>query len=396
MQLDASVATIVGSRNQGVSKFGRQQLAHFLSHLNLRPVCLIRMLEVRPFAGTPDELADFIVSAWQSTYAGKMSVPQWSGDYFRWQLRLDEPDSAQRLKAVYRGEELVGTMLYVPMTFEMAGQHVQAAQASWLSVPAEHRGQGIGRMLHQAAQTQLRQEGLEFRLGYGYTGSKVSLGPGFWKKQAGDVSTVPRRAGFWGRLLDAGRAAAWNVNRGEAWLTGAARPFVFQPRRRNPGGIEIRPIKAEDIPVCLDLADRATEHCDLRLIWDADRLSRQLGLQGFGRALVAVENGVVRGCIGFHVLPIAGRTVEPIGILDLVFVSELSTAARNELLNSVLLEMHQEGAIMALKLRTGDYPTRTFLKPDWFLKPADMDVIITGTDTSMTIPPLRRLHVLWR
>ncbi|MEZ6060628.1 MAG: GNAT family N-acetyltransferase [Planctomycetaceae bacterium] len=355
------------------------------------------MYEARPFAGTPEELAKFVVGAWESTYAGKMPVPHWSGDYFRWQLRLDEPDSHENSIAVYEGDQPVGVMLQFPVMFEIAGRPCPGVQSSWLSVVPEHRGRGVATLLFDAAQAALLKQNLRLRLGFGYTGSRVSLGPRFWKRQRDRSATsFVGRAGFWVRVLDARRAAAWNVNLPESRLTSLAGPFLRLSRPRNRSGIIIRPAQHSDVPRCLELADVATRNCQLRLVRDADALERHLGLAGFSQALVAEERGQVRGCIAYHCIPIAGRTVERVGILDLVFLSELSKAGRTELLKSVLWRLRDEGAVLALKLRTGDYPAGTFLSRGWFCKPADSDVIVNWAQESEKIPRLRRMHVLWR
>lgn len=354
------------------------------------------MLQVQPFPGNADDLSQFIIGAWESTYAGRMSVPQWSGDYFRWQLGLDDPGGNNHIVSVCRNDVPVGVLLYFPVTFEVQGKQFQGTQASWLSVPAQYRGQGIARMLNERTQQVMRDQGLSFRVGFGYTGSRISLGPGLWKTLQGTSSNV-RRVGFWVRVLDAGRAAAWNVNRWERWGSAVSRPFLGPPKLRSQPGICIRPIQQNDLAQCVELADLATRHCDLRLLWDEHRLASHLGLHGFSKALVAEERGEVRGCIGYHILPVRGlNTIEKIGVLDLMFVSELSAAARTLLLDSVLQDLQRQGAILALKLRGGDYPDRTFLRWGWFCKPVDSDVIVSWSESPQTLPRIRRLHVLWR
>lgn len=354
------------------------------------------MFAVRPFDGTPEELSQFVISAWESTYAGTMAVPHWSGDYFRWQLRLDEPQSADRTLTIYDGETPAGTMLHFPMTFQIAGEVVEAAQASWLSVPPEYRGKGIAHLLSEETRKVLRAQGRRFKLGFGYFGSKKSLGVRFWKKAEGKSVSFGKRVGFWARVLNPLNAAKWNVNRWEGRLTGIVGPFLKLSKPGHTSGIQVRPVQAADVPRCLELAELATQPCEMRLIWDENRLARQLGIHGYSQALVAEEQGEVRGCIGYHVLPIHGMTLENVGVLDLVFISELSSRARTELLNTALWRLRELGCVVALKLRTGDYPTGTFLRWDWFCKPADSQVLITWTHQPEQLPPCRRLHILWR
>lgn len=354
------------------------------------------MFEFKPFQGSPDELSEFVISAWKSTYSGTMAVPHWSGDYFRWQLRLDEPDSADRTLTAYDGDRPAGALLHFPMTFEIDGEKVEAAQASWLSVPSEFRGKGIAHLLSEQTRKVLMQHGLKFKLGFAYYGSNKSLGLRFWKKEAGKSVTLGRKVGFWTRVLHPSKAAAWNVNRLEGRMTSLMKPFLKLQTPRSSPGVLIRPIEARDLPRCVELANLATRHCAVRIIWDENRLARQLGLQGFSHAFVAEEQGEVRGCIGFHVLPICGKTMENVGILDLTFLSELSWQARTELMNTTLHRLREFDSVVALKLRTGDYPSGTFLRWGWFCKPADSQLLITWAEESRNFPASKRLHILWR
>ncbi|MDA1231145.1 MAG: GNAT family N-acetyltransferase [Planctomycetota bacterium] len=354
------------------------------------------MFQVKPYQGTPEKLSEFIIAVWQSTYAGTMAVPHWSGDYFRWQLRLDEADAVDRAVCVYDGDQLAGAMMHFPMKFQIGGEFVEGAQASWLSVPVAYRGKGIANMLSEGTRELLRTQAREFKLGFAYYGSNKSLGLKFWKKTQGKSVSFGNRVGFWVRVLDPAKAAAWNVNSWEGRLTAFSSLFLQLPRRRETQSLLIRPIQPNDLPRCLQLAEFAARHCELRLIWDEDSLSRQLGINGFSEALVAEEHGELRGCIGYHVLPIYGKTLENVGVIDLVLTSELSAKARSELLNTALLRLRTLGSVVALKLRTGDYPTGTFLRWGWFWKPADSQVIITWADEIQQLPPVKRLHVLWR
>ena len=354
------------------------------------------MLEIRPFEGTADELSEFVVAQWQATYAGRLAVPRWSGDYFRWQLRMDEPEYRAHLIAAYEGTRLAGVVPFFPMQFSLAGEQFGASQASWLSVSPDFRGQGVAGKMIDASRALHRDRGLRFQLGFAYYGHQSSKAPRFWKRTQIATTATIRNAGFWVRILDVPRTVAWNLGTFDRTMTRLFSPFLGVPRVPASPGLVIRPAELRDLPHCLELAEKSTQHCDLRLVWDEDSLRRQLGLHGFSHALVAEEHGVVRGCITFHQLSMYGRTEEQFGVLDLVLVSELSRTARRALLNAALVAMHQQGAVAALKLSVGDYPRSLFWDWGWMPRPADSHVLVTWAGEPQQLPGLNRIHVLWR
>jgi GNAT superfamily N-acetyltransferase len=354
------------------------------------------MLEVRSYDGSPEELSDFVFTQWQMSYGGRMAVPRWSGDYFRWQLRMDEPEHRRYLVAAYNGTRLAGVVPFFPVEFSLDGATFAASQASWLSVSNEFRGQGVARKLIEASRALHRELGLKFQLGFAYYGHQSSQAPKFWLRTQTATTATIRKVGFWVRVLDPPRAAEWNPSPFQQWVTRLTAPFCGVPRIQARPGLVIRPAEQRDLPGCLKLAGQATEHCRLRLVWDDDSLGRQLGFHGFSHALVAEEDGELRGCITFYLLPLVGRAEATFGFMDLVLVSALSSAARIELLNSVLLFMKQMGAVTALKLRVGDYPRNLFMRLGWIPRPSDSHMLVTWAGEPQLLPRLRQLHVLWR
>ncbi len=354
------------------------------------------MLEIRPFEGTPEELSEFVVAQWQATYGGKMAVPRWSGDYFRWQLRMDEPEQRRNLIAAYEGTRLAGVVPFFPMQFSLAGERFAASQASWLSVSPNFRGQGVAGQMIERSRALHRELELRFQLGFAYYGHQSSKAPRFWQRTQVATTATIRNAGFWVRVLDPPQMVDWTLSSFDHWLTRVFSPFLGLPRIPTVPGLVIRAAEPRDIAPCLALVEKSTRHCDLRLVWDADSLSRQLGLHGFSHALVAEEHGEVRGCLTYHLLPIQGRTEGLFAILDLVLVSELTRPARRALLNSALLAMKHQGAIAAMKLSIGDYPRSLFLDWGWMPRPADSHVLVTWAGVPQPWRALNRIHVLWR
>ena len=354
------------------------------------------MLEVRSFDGTAEELSDFVFQQWYATYQGRMLVPHWSGDYFRWQLQMDDPSRRGHLIAAYQGSILAGVVLHFPMQFQVGGDVFPASQASWLSVSPAFRGQGVGTALNRASRAFHREHGLRFQLGFAYFGHRASLASKFWLKSQTDNTSLVRGAGFWIRILDSKATARWTLSRLESGLTTLVSPLIPALRVRCRPQLTIRPARPTDVSTCLKLVEQATHHCDLRLVWSEETINRQLGLHGFSRALVAEVDGVVKGFVTFHLLPIVGRHEIPVGILDLVIVSELSTADRNDLIDSALMDLQSEGAAFALKLRVGDHPPGIFFRRGWYYQLAESHVLITWAGERQQLPPLRRIHVLWR
>lgn len=354
------------------------------------------MLEVRSFEGSPEELSKFVVTQWTASYGGRMAVPHWSGDYFRWQLRMDEPEQRRHVIAAYDGTQLAGVVPFCPVQFSLDGERFAASQASWLSVAPEFRGQGVAGKMIRASRALHRAQGLRFQLGYAYYGHQSSQAPKFWLRSQTSTTATIRKAGFWVRVLNPAQAANWNSGSFERRVTKLTAPFCGVPRIQPRSNLVIRPAEPRDLPRCLTLADQSTKHCRLKLVWDTESLSRQLGLHGFNHALVAEEDGELRGCITFYLLSMTGRTDATFGLMDLVFVSELSASARIVLLNSALLAMKQHGAVAALKLRVGDYPRSLFWNVGWLPRLSDSHVLVTWAGEPQSLPSLGRIHVLWR
>ena len=354
------------------------------------------MLEVRSYDGSPEELANFVVSQWTASYGGRMAIPGWNADYFRWQLRMDEPEYRRHLIAAYDGARLAGVVPHFPIQFSLDGERFAGSQSSWLSVAPEFRGQGVAGKMIQGARALHRELGLRFQLGFAYFGHQASQAPKFWLRSQTSTTATIRKVGFWVWVLDPPRSVDWNSSPFQRWVTRLTAALCGVPRIQPRPGLVIRAAEKRDLPRCLTLAEQSTEHCRLRLVWDADSLSRQLGFDGFSHALVAEENGELRGCISFYLLPMMGRTQATFGFFDLVLVSELSASARTELLNSALLLMKQHDAIAALKLRVGDYPRSLFMNLGWIPRPSDSHVLVTWAGEPQSLPSLQRIHILWR
>jgi hypothetical protein len=353
------------------------------------------MVEVRPYEGSPEQLCEFVVHVWRETYGGRMAFPLWTPDYFRWQLGMDGSQPRDHLLAAYDGERLIGAVLGYPVRFRTPLGAMEGTQGSWLSIDRDYRRRGVATQLRAELRRRHREQGLAFQVGYGYFGSRHSLGPAFWKSQRKQGTVEIGRAGFWARVLDAGRAAAWNVARWEGLLTRLSGPFLRRPGVR-ADGLEIRPFVAADAGACLELVNSSHSNVDFGIVWDQNALERHLDGGGVGQCLVTVKDGIPAGLVSFHCLPFLGRTEEIVGVVDIIAVGSLQAREQRRLINAALSAMQEQGAALALKLRIGDHPMLPMAACGFVPRLTDSYILVTWADEPQTLPPVHRLHLLWR
>jgi hypothetical protein len=221
------------------------------------------------------------------------------------------------------------------------------------------------------------------------------MGPSFWNTQRKLGMVEIGRAGFWARVLDPKKAAAWNVVSWEGWLTRLSGPLLRTPRVK-PGGWIIRPYAPQDLPACLEIVQKCHAKLDFAVVWTEERLARHLEGGGVGQCLVAEQDGQAAGLISFHCLPFLGRTEEIVGILDIVAIGELPRREQVRLLNAALAEMQSQQAVLALKLRIGDYPAGAFLTAGFVPRLTDSYILVNWAEEVKSLPAPRALHLLWR
>jgi len=203
-----------------------------------------------------------------------------------------------------------------------------------------------------------------------------------------------RRVGFWVRALDMRRLRAWNVDSTEAFLSGLLAPFV----REIKSGTGCRPAEhfdTNELTDCLQLLRQQTQNHALAIDWDTQSLRHQL-CGGAGQTVVAELAGKVKGFINFHILPFQGRTREPIAIIDIMSLNQLPSRLQRSLLRTTLATMRQQGAILAMKLRSGDEPTSSLLLSGFIPRLPDSSLVLQWTEAVHHLDKRKSVHLLWR
>jgi GNAT superfamily N-acetyltransferase len=352
------------------------------------------MLETRTFAGNAAELSEFVGSVWRATYAGRMPLPLWNAEFFQWQLLWRPPDERPYCIAAYDGERLVGTLLGEEFRFRWYDREVVGTQGSWLSVDPEYRRQGVGGLLLGELKNRHRARGAAFQIGYGYQGSRLSMGPKFWKTYPKET-IVPRKLGFWARVLDYPAVAKWELNRLEGW---GARTLGWWQRgaaRWTPDPA-VREYRDDDLPACLELAQGLLDSVDVGIIWERERLQHQLAYRGFPRTLVYEQDGRTAAFVNYHVLDYLGNGTIRVGLIDLIACDDLPHAARRALLRTTLRRMTDDGVALALTLRTPCFAWGPLAATGFIPRPADQAILLTKMLPDFDPGPARRFHVIWR
>jgi hypothetical protein len=352
----------------------------------------VSVIDVRPFDGSADELSAFVCRVWREAYAGRMAFPLWTPEYLNWQLDLRGPGREFAL-AAYDGSRLAGALLGCRYDFQTPEGIVGGLLSSWLSVDAPDRGRGLVAALKEEQARRVRAAGGRLIMAYRYLGSRHSLStpPTPDDFESGEWSV--RNVGFWVCLLDPRRAAGWYVDRAQRFLTNVVAPFVRAPKE--PDSTEtIRRYEAGDLNPCVELLSREADRLGFAIRWNAERLATHCG--GFGECVVAEVDGMLKGLVTFHVLPFQGRTVEPVGVIDLVAVDELPPSGQRSLLRAALRRMQERGAVLALKLRLGDVPAGTLVRSGFVPWVRDSLETIRRLDDGPTLPLHRSQSVLWR
>jgi GNAT superfamily N-acetyltransferase len=352
------------------------------------------MLEVRTYEGNADELSRFVGSVWRATYAGKMPLPLWDAAYFDWQLLWRPANQRPACIAAYDGNRLVGTLLGEEFRFRWFDREHLATQGSWLSVDPEYRRAGVGGLMLKELKRRHVERGADFQIGYGYEGSRLSLGPKFWKTYPKET-VVPNKLGFWARVLNYKAVADWELNRLEGigartlgwWQRGAAR---WSP---DP---HVRAYRSADLPACLELAHGMLDKVQAGIIWERERLAHQLDYRGFPRTLVYESDGHVDAFLNYHVLDYLGRSTIRVAMIDLFAVGELPAPAARELMRTALRQMHDDHIQLCLMLRTPCFPSGVLLRTGFIPRFADQAILLTKMRPEFDVGGARRFHVLWR
>lgn len=345
---------------------------------------------------SPLELSEFVNSVWKSDYAGKMPFPLWSAEYLDWQLRISTQPERNNLIGAYDRERLVGTLLGTDYPFQIGNEGiVQGSIFSWLTIHPEYRRCKLTADLVAERVKRSEASGKRVTLSYRFGGSRYSLAERPRQDRHYPTKVFHGKIGFWVRVLEPHKVAQWSVSPIERIASRLGSPLIPSPRAVADDH-SVRRVKESDLEDCLSLIRSETDSLPLTIAWDRKTLSHQLLGSRVVRTWVAESRGRVVGFANFHVLPFIARTTEPVGVIDLLAVKGLSARQQSQLLNAALADMKSLGAILALKLRSGDVSPVVMLRNHFIPKPADSHLVLHWSGEVHRLSKSAPMHLLWR
>jgi len=352
------------------------------------------MIEVRAFDGGYDQMSAFIAEMWRKNYEGRMPVPHWTSDFYARDGGPEETAMAWS-PAAYDGTRLVGILPGWPIKVHVHGRECLVRTGTGASVDVEYQRQGIGKMLNEWKMKHARENGVDFTLFFLYDRTVKFKGSKFWKAR-GMPTDLVCRLGQWARPLDHAAVVRWELWRIERCATRLL-ALVQRPVPPPADAQTVRDYRPEDLPDCEKLVRTVGDTLDLARRFDSEGLARHLQFKDVAKTMVVEHEGRVAGLANFCYLEILGRTLERLGLIDLVVFDEaLPHARRVDLLRAVLHRMKQDGMIAAFMLRGSKHGRRAFRAAGFLPSLPEYSLVAIRNCQEAPIENVRTVMQLWR
>lgn len=353
-------------------------------------------IEVRTYEGTAQELSNFVVQTWLESYQGKMIVPDWTPEYFDWQMTGPAfADEREYLLTAWDKGKLVGTMLGMPFPLWIHGQEMRGCQGSWLSVSQEYRRLGVASLMSSAMQARQKEQNCHARLGYAFQQSRISLGPRFWKRVESPQNHL-KKVSLWTRVINPRIVSQWSNKRAEQLLLKYMPKMVCQIDQPH-SSVKVREYEARDLAACRELINSQARQADLAILWTESRLQQHLQYGSLAHTLVVERDGVVVGFLNYHLLGLVLQRKILAGVIDLLAHTQLNGREIRALINSAVQKMQNQGVDLVLMREFGQQPFTELLRSRFVPQFSDSTLIMSPTEkTSAPQKKVQNVQLLWR
>ncbi len=353
-------------------------------------------IEIRTYEGDSQSLSQFVVNTWLDSYRDQMSVPDWTAEYFDWQMTGPDYSDRDLLLTAWKDNELVGSMLAMPFDLWVNGRQLRGAHGSWLAVSPEVRRDGVGLMLSNEMNRRQHERNYYGRLGYAFLGSKQSLGPRFWKSGRTNTKFV-RRMYLWARVLNSKAVSEWTDKKSEKIAMSLLPQFVYGVGKPDHD-VQVRAYEPQDLSTCLKLINTQAKKADLAVLWSEERLKKQLSYPGLAETLVVEQEGNVVGFLNFHLLGLFLHGHITSAIIDLFACENLTVRQVSSLLTVSLKRMKTLNADLVLMREFAAQPKMSLFKSRFIPQFSDSHLMINGIreQDDLILRKSRKIQILWR
>lgn len=353
------------------------------------------MIRLDDYQGTSAKLAEFITSTWRKSYEGKMTFPLWSAEYFEWQLRWKNPHFRRNLIAIYDDARLVATLLGSEYPYRCGQEIVPGSIWSWMTIDPVYRGRGFAKLLNEERIRRMQDRKIDLVVSYRYFGSKSSLAERPHRNSGDNTAKFHNKVGFWVRVLNPQGVCDWSLSSAAAWGARLTSPWAPLPKLGKEEKY-IRKATPADIPQCLELIHEKTNSLPFAIHWDQESLSNQLLGSSLSTTLVYEREEKIEGFINFHLLTSFSKCEGQMGLLDVMSTQRLSSHKSLYLMYAVMQEMLNQGAILTLKLRSGDEDLLLMLRSYFAPRAPESHLVLQWIGQEREVPKNAKMHLLWR
>lgn len=352
-------------------------------------------IEIRPFGGTPEELATFISKHWRIQYETSGYAPVLSPDYFRWMTPPLAAGDPSNIIAAYDGGTLVGVMPSDPLPFVIAGEPVLALAREYLTVHSDQLRGGIGRMLREGLAARGRAIGARFAIGFVNSGGWTGKGRLFWNSQPGRRIVINRPRG-WIRMLDGARVAAAmqeRSNRLPARITG----IIGQSFGKTGRAAHVRPYRPDDLAACHAVFANYMKGFDLAYGWGVERLGHHLGFPGLASTLVHERpGGGIAGFATYYVFDALGRQPVRNAIIDTFMPESMTVSERVGLLRAAVEQARARDAHLIMVMGPPVNSVAVLLAARFIPIPGSEHLLCAIFDPTPALKDVRRPFSIFR
>ena len=329
------------------------------------------ILEVRPLSESPDAVALFIRSVYDTHDHGSSFVPRWTGAYLA-SVVFDHPGrTPDHTLGAYLGDRLVGVLLSYPHTIDFKGERLDGAFASWLAVTPEGKRQFAALALVSELRGRLSARGAHFIVGVTYrsgAGSGLDFWSAFAKACPGDVQVGPELK-FWVRVTD-GRLLAQAAK--STLIQVGAQLARIRPPWRPADARFVRPAEPADFDACRALfaassAEAKTVPQDYELTSVRDAVSGP-------QTLVLDRGHGIEAVATYQILSMEDAAPLRVGMIDHLLGPSDSDEI-GTLVNEILWRLRTSGVSLALLPRAPDLRYGRLLRSRFFPYPEAFEMI---------------------